>query len=108
MSTELARRMALIEAPAPAAKVSAHHAEYLATIARYRRENAAQSAARGFDAGLNAFYRPADRTDFLADQLAASGCPVIRTSYGFRTMTPAERDAWQAEVEATLEMQVVG
>lgn len=46
-----------------------------------------------YHAALGAPYSPRATVAHLADQLEADGVAIVRESYGFRTMTPAEKAA---------------
>jgi len=56
--------------------------------------------ARGYSPALGAIYSPKDTVAHLTRCLEADGVAIVRTDYGFRTMTPAEK----AERASALQM----
>lgn len=57
--------------------------------------------ARGYSPALGAIYSPKASVAHMADCLEADGVAIVRTEYGFRTATPAEKAEASAPVAMT-------
>ena len=85
----------------PGAKAYAAHLAREAGLEAIRRQHAeALPKAVGYSPALGAIVSPTDTVNFLADQLEASGVPVVRGAWGFRTMTPEEKASAAQKVAA--------